>query len=125
MINSYEMANLTRQKSGQPFDIWIDSLGKSRNTKHSEPRLKATNNGVTIIAGFKNGEYSNFQTAKDKIRQFGSNKELEEYLNIMKPAIELHWEGLIDDGDFINIAFLVKKGYNIFDAIEKILEIIK
>lgn len=49
MIKSYEMANLTRQKSGQPFDIWIDSAGQHGVNKHNEPRIKATNNGVTVI----------------------------------------------------------------------------
>lgn len=75
MYQAYEMANLTRQESGQPFDIWVDSAGKSRNSKHNEPRLKAMNNGVTVIAGFKNGKYSNFQTPKDKLKQFGKTKD--------------------------------------------------
>lgn len=122
MIRSYEMANLTRQKSGQPFDIWIDSAGQHGVNKHNEPRIKATNNGVTVIAGFKNNKYSNFQTAKDKLRQFGKTKELEEYVIKMKPVIELHWEGKIDDGDFINIAVFVKKGYSVLDAVDKAIE---
>lgn len=63
------MAKLTRQKSGQPFDIWIDSLGQERNTKYNSPCIKATNNNIEVIAGFKDGEYTNFQTNKDKLQK--------------------------------------------------------
>nr|CAI9751323.1 hypothetical protein DGKKSRWO_DGKKSRWO_CDS_0043 [uncultured phage]CAI9752185.1 hypothetical protein CVNMHQAP_CVNMHQAP_CDS_0043 [uncultured phage] len=122
MNKAFEMANLTRNNSGEPFDIWIDSAGKERNTKHNEPRVKASNNGVTIIAGFKNGKYSNFQTAKDKIKQFGSNKELEKYLIKIKPLLELHWENEIDDQTFLNAASFVKQGYDVFDAVDKAIK---
>lgn len=82
MKQVFEMANLTREESGQPFDLWIDSAaGKARNTKHNEPRVKASNNGVRILAGFKNGEYTNFNTSKDKIRKFGKNTELKKKLS--------------------------------------------
>ena len=125
MFKTYEMANLTRQNSGEPFDIWIDSASKNRNTKHNEPRLKASNNGVTIIAGFKNGNYSNFQTPKDKIKQFGKNKELKEYMIKIKPLLELHWEGKVDDLTFLNAASFVKKGYDILVAVDKAIELWK
>ena len=125
MIKSYEMANLTRKDSGQPFDIWVDSMGKQRNTKHNEPRLKATNNGVTIIAGFKNGDYSNFQTSKDKIRQFGKNKELKEYVIKIKPLLELHWNNKITDSEFLLTANFVKQGYNVLKAVDKAIEVLE
>ena len=48
----YEMANLTRNNSGEPFDICVDSAGRTRSVKHNEPRVKVSNNGVTIVAGF-------------------------------------------------------------------------
>lgn len=115
----FEMAKVTRQKSGQPFDIWIDSLGQERNTKHNNPRIKAINNNVEVIAGFDNGEYTNFQTNKDKLQKFGEATALRNYVIKMKPVIELHWEGKIDDGDFINIAKLVSKGYDVLDAVDK------
>ena len=121
-MKAYEMANLTRQESGQPFDIWVDSAGKKRNTKHNEPRIKATNNGVTIIAGFKNGKYSTFQTAKDKVNKFGKNKELKEYLIKIKPLLELHWENKITDREFLNITVLVRDGLDVLDAVNEFIK---
>lgn len=118
----FEMAKVTRQKSGQPFDIWIDSLGQERNTKHNNPRIKAINNNVEVIAGFDNGEYTNFQTPKDKLQKFGEATALKKYVIKMKPVIELHWEGKIDDGDFINIAKFVAQGYDVLDAVDKAIK---
>ena len=119
MEQVYEMAKLTKQKSGQPFDIWIDSLGNKRDTKNNNPRIKATNNGVVVIAGFKDGEYTNFQTSQDKLQKFGEAIALKEYVIKMRPVIELHWEGKIDDDDFLNAAIFVKKGYDVLDAVDK------
>lgn len=118
----FEMAKVTRQKSGQPFDIWIDSLGQERNTKHNNPRIKAINNSVEVITGFDNGEYTNFQTPKDKLQKFGEATALKKYVIKMKPVIELHWEGKIDDGDFINIAKFVAQGYDVLDAVDKAIK---
>lgn len=118
----FEMAKVTRQKSGQPFDIWIDSLGQERNTKHNNPRIKAINNNVEVIAGFDNGEYTNFQTPKGKLQKFGEAIALKKYVIKMKPVIELHWEGKIDDGDFINIAKFVAQGYDVLDAVDKAIK---
>lgn len=125
MVKAYEIANLTRKNSGQPFDIWVDSAGKGRNTKHNELRFKAKNNGVTVTAGFENGEYTNFQTSKNKLQKFGKTKELEEYAIKIKPLLELHWEGKIDDVTFLLTASFVKKGYDILDAVDKAIEIMK
>lgn len=118
----FEMAKVTRQKSGQPFDIWIDSLEQERNTKHNNPRIKAINNNVEVIAGFDNGEYTNFQTPKDKLQKFGEAAALKKYVIKMKPVIELHWEGKIDDGDFINIAKFVAQGYDVLNAVDKAIK---
>lgn len=125
MKQIYEMANLTREESGQPFDLWINSAGKARNTKHNEPRVKASNNGVRILAGFKNGEYTNFNTPKDNIRKFGKNTELKEYLIKIKSLLELHWENKITDTEFLLIANLVKQGYEVLNAVNKACEILQ
>lgn len=119
MEQIYEMANLTRRNSGQPFDIWVDSSGDNRNTKHNNIRIKAKNNGVEVIAGFENGEYTNFQTPKDKLQKFGEATALKKYIIKIRPLLELHWENKIDDSTFLNAAIFVKKGYDVLDAVDK------
>lgn len=121
----YEMANLPRQKSGQPFDIWVDSIGKDRKVGHNEIRLKASNNGVTIIAGFKDGKFSNFQTPEYKITKFGKNRELKEYLITIKPLLTLHWNKEIDDLTFLLAAHIISKGCDVQTAIEKAINFLR
>lgn len=39
-----EMANLLKDKTGLPYDIWIDEQGEDRNIPHHIPRLKVDTN---------------------------------------------------------------------------------
>ena len=123
MYEIFEMAKLTKQKSGQDFDIWVDSAGENRKAGHNNIRVKATNNGVEVIAGFRDSEYTNFQTSPETLRKFGKAKELKKYIIKIQPLLELHWEGKLDDADFINAAFFVKQGYDVLTAVDKAIEL--
>ena len=43
-----EMANLSSDRTGLPYDIWLDSSGNGRNTSHNLPRLKIDIEGDKI-----------------------------------------------------------------------------
>lgn len=45
---AYEMANVSKEDTGLPYDLWIDSIGVDRKGKHSSPRLKVQVNGKLI-----------------------------------------------------------------------------
>lgn len=122
MYEIFEMAKLTKQKSGQAFDIWVDSAGEDRKAGHNNIRVKAINNGVEVIAGFNKGKYTNFQTSPEALKKFGKARELKEYIIKIQPLLELHWKGKIDDGDLINAAMFVKQGYDVLTAIDKAIE---
>lgn len=117
----FETININGEDSGQPFDILIDSVNKQSN----ELKLKVANNGVTIIAGFKNGEYSNFQTAKDKLRKFGKNKELKNYMIKIKPLLEFYWKNKITDYEFLLAVKFIKQGYDVLEAVDKAANILE
>ena len=36
----YEHANLRKNTTGQPFDLWVDEFGVDRKTTHNNPRFK-------------------------------------------------------------------------------------
>ena len=38
----FEMANLRKQESGLPYDIWLDSAGCKRNTLHNVMRINVS-----------------------------------------------------------------------------------
>ena len=44
----FDMANVSMKDTKLPYDIWIDSEGKNRNTKQNCPRLIVDYNGDRI-----------------------------------------------------------------------------
>lgn len=38
----FEMANLRKQESGLPYDIWLDSAGRKRNIPHNVMMIKVS-----------------------------------------------------------------------------------
>lgn len=44
----FDMANVSKKDTKLPYDIWIDSEGKNRNTKQNCPRLIVDYNGDRI-----------------------------------------------------------------------------
>lgn len=125
-IPIYEMANLTRNKSKQPFDLWVDSAGSSRKAGHSGLRVKASNNGVSVSVGFINGEFTTYKTRKEDIKKFQHIKELESYLREILPILELHWEEKIDDMEFLVIAsyYSRKDTKTLMDAVDKAVDVL-
>ena len=44
----FEMANVSKKDTKLPYEIWIDSEGKNRNTKHNYPKVIVDYNGDRI-----------------------------------------------------------------------------
>lgn len=60
----FEHANIQARDIKQPFDIWVDEIGKDRNVKHKEPRFKVKANNVELdIILHNNGD---IETVNDK-----------------------------------------------------------
>ena len=36
----FEMAQVSKDDTGLPYDLWIDGMGKDRNNTHNTPRIK-------------------------------------------------------------------------------------
>ena len=45
----YEMANLDKDLTGLPVNLWVDSSGQKRDTKYSAYRLKMQNNYHKLV----------------------------------------------------------------------------
>ena len=44
-----EMASVLPKKSGLPYKLWLDPIGKNRKTEHSKsPRIKVEVDGILI-----------------------------------------------------------------------------
>ena len=76
----YEMANVSKQDTGLPYDIWIDSLGKDRKIEHNPPRIKVDVEGDLVPVSLE--EEPRILVDK-KIRKFSLiRKYIKKYLNI-------------------------------------------
>lgn len=127
MEQVFEMASMSKQKTRQPFSLWIDSEGKTRNPGHNGLRVKAVNNGVEVDVGFLNHSFTTYNTSPEDIKKFGHIRELKGYLEDIKPLLELHWDKEIEDGDFIAIATIYSKykgNLTLLDSVEKAVDII-
>lgn len=114
MIKAYEMARIHKEQINMPFELWIDSYGELRKTKHNNLRIKAYNNDVWVTVGFDSkGDFTTFKTTKDTIKKFGEISKLEKYIIYIQPLLELHWEGKIFDNELINILEYINKNIKI------------
>lgn len=113
MFKTYEMARIHKEQIDMPFELWIDSAGELRNTKHNDLRVKAYNNDTWITVGFDNGIFTTFKTTNEAIKKFGEITKLEKYITYIQPLLELHWEGKIFDNELINILEYINKNIKV------------
>ena len=92
----FEMANVSKKDTKLSYDIWIDSEGKNRNTKHNYPKVIVDCNGDRIPVSIS--EEPVF-LVKKKIPGFPKIKSW-----IKKYSIVLlqHWNKEITDKEALN-----------------------
>ena len=119
----YGMANLKPDKTGQPFELWVDECGSDRNVGHNNPRFKPKANGVQLdIMLNSNGKAEIVNTNSRDVQKFKYAKEAIKFIEDFQKPLLMHWNGEIDSSDLtMIIRFVVKKNYAIDDAIETVL----
>ena len=92
----FEMANVSKKDTKLPYDLWIDSEGKNRNTKQNYPRLIVDYNGDRIPVSISEDPEI---LVKKKIPEFSIIKSW-----IRKYSIVLlqHWNKEITDREALN-----------------------
>ena len=92
----FEMANVSKKDTKLPYDIWIDSEGKNRNTKQNYPRLKVDYNGDRIPVSISEDPEI---LVKKEIPEFPKIKSW-----VKKYSIVLlqHWNKEITDREALN-----------------------
>ena len=92
----FEMANVSKKDTKLPYDIWIDSEGKNRNTNQNYPRLKVDCNGDRIpVSISENPEI----LVKKRIPEFSKVRTwIGKYLAVLLQ----HWNKEITDKEALN-----------------------
>ena len=93
----FEMANLRKQESGLPYDIWLDSAGYKRNTPHNVMRIKVSIDNElipVIIASQRDIRPQKHFKRENEIILWASNN----YYTLFR-----HWNGKLSDRQALNI----------------------
>ena len=92
----FEMANVSKKDTKLPYDIWIDSEGKNRNTKQNCPQLKVDCNGDRIPVSISENPDI---LVKKRIPEFPKVKSwIKKYLAVLLQ----HWNKEITDKEALN-----------------------
>lgn len=93
----FEMANLRKQESGLPYDIWLDSAGCTRNTQHNVMRIKVGVGDELIPV---------IITSQRDIRPlspFRRENEIISWASDNYDTLFKHWNGELSDRQALNL----------------------
>lgn len=102
----FEIATASAKRTGLPYDLWIDSVGKDRNVSNNSPKVKVSSNGEQI---------SLLIAAKSKVLA-GDEKKFRKLSEIMKfiednyEAFLFHWNKRWGDLEMLHYIEYVAKG---------------
>lgn len=92
MSSSYfEMTNLRRQESGLPYDIWLDSSGHLRKTRHSHFRIKVSVDNMLIPVVIKSMEEIK------PLKPFKGSAKIISWIRDNYEILFSHWNGELSD----------------------------
>lgn len=93
----FEIANLRKQESGLPYDIWLDSAGYRRNTRHNVMRIKVSIDNElipVIIASQRDIRPQKHFKRENEIISWASDN----YYTLFK-----HWNSELSDRQALNL----------------------
>lgn len=118
----YEMANFSRNTTGENFELWIDDSGKNRNVGHNLPRFKPKANDIELdIVIDGDSIYIDNANPRD-IRKFKYSKDALDFIKRFKKPLLMHWNREIDTAELgLIMKLVVKKNYTVDDAVKAVL----
>ena len=93
----FEMANLRKQESGLPYDLWLDSAGCARNTHHKVMRIKV-GVGDELIPVIIDS-----QRDIRPLRPFRMENEIVSWVVHNYDTLFKHWNGELSDRQALNL----------------------
>ena len=100
----FEMANIRKDRTKLPYDIWVDSHGSNRKNKHSSNRIKIDVNGTLIPIEVSDNPSIPKSALKNMSKVFIPHfSEVKNYIVKYKNVFLAHCDSEIDDFDLISI----------------------
>lgn len=112
----FEMAKLSRQDSNLPYEIWLDSAGKTRNVSHNKLRVKIGVDNKLIPVSI-----STTPEVLIDISKYGKVKHLNTMLKFLSTHSDIllnHWNGKYTYRQVLNIFYDICHGVDKDTAIK-------
>ncbi len=103
MESAFEMANVSKDDTGLPYDLWIDSIGSDRNTPHSLPRLKVRIDGKFIPVLLSDNPDIPDSVKKAGVKDFPHFSEIKKYIKAYLDVLLAHYNKELTDKQALNI----------------------
>ena len=105
----FEMTNLEKRDTGLPYDIWIDSAGKSRDNSHSNtPRIKIDVNGDLVPVEINDNPDIPDSVKKQGVPNIPHFSEIKKYVKAYKKIFLAHYLNQISDKQALNLLGPIK-----------------
>lgn len=99
-----EMANVSKEDTGLPYDLWVDSSGKDRATPRNEPRLKVVvDNQYIPITISDNPEIPEGVQKTLGITSFKDFTKVKKYIIAYKKILMAHYLRQLTDKQLLNL----------------------
>lgn len=100
-----EMANLKKDETGLPYDIWLDTAGYSRTNRHYSPRIKVLlkdNNLIPFLIDKYNPDIPSSVKKEAGINYFRGFRYIKEYIKEYYDILLDHYYMKISDKEALS-----------------------
>lgn len=95
---AFEMANVSKNDTGLPYNLWIDSLGKDRQVGHANsPRIKVEVDGKLVPVLISEDPQIPNSAKKNGAKEPKNFAEVREYVRAYFPVFMAHYLRMISD----------------------------
>lgn len=104
-ISIVEMAILDKNKTGLPYDVWIDPAGKERRPGHNGRRIKIKIDGVWVPYDIDELRVP-LSVGKYKNKRFKKQKDIEDWVKLYRDEIAKYWENKYTEDEIKTILYI-------------------
>lgn len=104
---AFEMANVSKDDTGLPYDLWIDSAGDSRR-KHG-PRVKVQVNNTFIPLIISDNPDIPKSVKKNGVSDFPHLAEIQKYIRAYKEILLAHYRKQLSDKNTLLLLETIEK----------------
>lgn len=104
---AFKMANVSKDDTGLPYDLWIDSAGDSRR-KHG-PRVKVQVNSTFIPLIISDNPDIPKSAKKNGVSDFPHLAEIQKYIRAYKEILLAHYRKQLSDKNTLLLLETIEK----------------